>query len=69
MSWGFACCPVDGEPLISTFERPKKEFVCIVCGAYWEFLQPHGSPETPELQARYEELLAQFKAERTGATG
>jgi hypothetical protein len=61
--WGFACCPKDGEPLIPTFEVAKKEFYCMVCGTYWEFLSPVGKPDdTPGLGERYLELKAKFDA-------
>lgn len=57
----WACCPTDGEPLIGTFEVRKKEFVCIVCGQYWEFLSPVGKPkDTPGLLERYTELKKLF---------
>lgn len=64
MGWGYACCPADGEPLISTMERPKKEFFCQVCKTYYEFLQPVGkSDDTPGLADRLAELEAEFKAD------
>jgi hypothetical protein len=62
--WGMACCRDDGEPLISTFEFRGFEFICAVCGTKYGFLEPVGKPETPELEARYEELRAHYKAER-----
>lgn len=60
--WGMACCPKDGEPLIPTFERPYKEFCCLVCGTWYEFLQPVGKLDSPELDARYAELKARWDA-------
>jgi hypothetical protein len=60
--WGFAGCPSCREPLISTFEVRKKEFVCVVCGDYFEFLSPVRLGESPEIEARYNALKAQFDA-------
>lgn len=57
-----ACCPKDGEPLISTFRYPGAEFVCMVCGGLFGFLAPTPKTETPELTARYNELQARFDA-------
>jgi hypothetical protein len=58
---GTVCCPTDGEPLIATFEVKYKEFLCMVCGDYYEFFQPVGKPDdTPGLKERYNELKAQF---------
>ncbi len=56
----YAVCPADREPLISTFEVAYKEFLCMVCGRRYEFLQPHAAEPTPELDARYEDLHARF---------
>lgn len=55
-----ATCPVDDEPLVMTFEVKFKEFICMVCGTYYEFLSPKPATETPELNARYAELKALF---------
>lgn len=63
MSWGVATCPADGEPLVGTFEFRGFEFICMVCGTKYEFLQPRPAPETPELMARHDELKAQYDAE------
>lgn len=57
-----ACCPVDGEPLMSTFEYVKYEFCCLVCGRLYGFLSPQGKPTTPELDARHDELRARWDA-------
>lgn len=57
-----ACCPNDGEPLISTFRFPGAEFVCMVCGDHLGFLAPTPKPVTPELEARQKELQAKFDA-------
>ena len=63
-----ACCPKAGcgEPLIATFEMPKKEFYCMGCETYWEFLQPKGAVPSPYLDARHDELRELFdEGERT----
>lgn len=57
-----ACCPTDGEPLVGTLEQRGAEFLCMVCGRYFGFLSPMPKDPTPELNARYEELRARFKA-------
>lgn len=59
-----ACCPRDGEPLVSTFERNGAEFTCVVCGRWYGWLAPVGKPETPELMARHDELKTQYDQER-----
>ena len=60
-----ACCPYDGAPLMSTFERPKKEFHCMICGRWLEFLQPtRGDAAT--LQERHDELRVRFDAGERG---
>lgn len=56
-----ACCPRDETPLVLTFQMPGKEFYCMTCGRWWEFLQPTGKPETPELLARVQELTLNFR--------
>lgn len=58
----YACCPRDNEPLISTIERAGAEFVCMVCGRWYGFLSPTPRDPSPELAARYDELLARFRA-------
>ena len=62
--WGWACCPDCGEPLVSTLEFRKKEFICVPEQRLWEFLEPVGKPETPELVARHDELREQYKGQR-----
>lgn len=57
-----ATCPTCAEVLLMTFERRGKEFICLGCGAWWEFLQPRAVPTTPETEARHEELVELFKA-------
>lgn len=56
MTAPMAVCPRDGEPLVMSFERRGKEFVCMVCGHWYEFLQPRAAEPSPELDARHKEL-------------
>lgn len=58
-----AVCPDDGEPLICTFIRPGYEFHCVPCGRWYEWLRPSEATRTPELQARYDVLLAEFRTQ------
>lgn len=60
----FACCPRDGEPLMSTFEFTGAEFYCQVCGGRFGFLSPTAKEPTPELQVRHDELRAVYDVER-----
>lgn len=62
--WGFATCPSDGEPLVSTFEFRSAEFYCVICGRKYGFLEPVGAPETPQIEARHAELKARYQVER-----
>lgn len=62
----FAGCPVDRTPLIATFEVPKKEWHCMTCGQYFEWLSARGVPATPEVKANYDDLMARFKAGERG---
>lgn len=57
-----ATCPVDGEPLVMTFEFPGKEFICVVCSRLYEFFGPKPAVSTPELEARYAEHKATYDA-------
>jgi hypothetical protein len=57
-----ACCPRDGTPLVFTFEMPQKEFYCMECGGWFEFLEPRGKPPTPELVDAAAQLAANFRA-------
>ena len=60
-----ATCPADGEPLVPTFERSGAEFTCVVCGRWYAFCAACEPAEsTPELEARLEELTAQYDAAR-----
>jgi hypothetical protein len=56
MSWGYATCHVDGEPLVSTLVFSKKEFVCVVCGRTYGFMEPVAAPETPKIKRRQKTL-------------
>jgi uncharacterized Zn finger protein (UPF0148 family) len=60
----YACCPRDGEPLVSTLEFYKAEFYCVVCGTKYGFLAPVGKAPTSELEARHAELRVQYETER-----
>jgi hypothetical protein len=51
-----AVCRVDGEPLVSTLAFYQAEFVCVVCGRTYGFLEPDSAESTPTLSARHEEL-------------
>jgi hypothetical protein len=55
-----AVCWDDNEPLIPTFEVAQKEFLCMVCGRRYAFLEPKAVKSTPELTARYDELHEKF---------
>lgn len=59
-----ATCYDDDEPLVMTFEMDGKEFVCVVCGRWYEFFEPKAASPTPELQARHDELKAKYDAAR-----
>jgi len=58
-----ATCPSCGEPLISTLRFRGYEFICVVCRRHWGFVEPTPAEATPELDARYQELKAQWDAE------
>lgn len=59
-----ACCPRDGEPLIATLEFRGAEFYCQKCGSKLGFLSPTPATWTEALQARHDELRAQYLTER-----
>jgi hypothetical protein len=59
-----ATCPRDGEPLIATMEFDGAEFYCQKCGSKLGFLSPTPATWTEELQARHDQLRAQYEAER-----
>lgn len=58
----FAGCPHDGTPLISTIERRGKEWHCMTCGRWLEWLQARGTAVTPETTAQHADHAARFKA-------
>lgn len=59
-----AGCHHCDEPLVLTFEFPKKEFICVECGALYEFFGPKRLTWTPERQARHDALAERYNAER-----
>lgn len=58
-----ACCPRDGEPLISTIRWRGAEFFCMICRQKFGFLSPVPKEKTQALEDRYQELLALFTQE------
>jgi hypothetical protein len=61
-----AMCRGCGAPLISTFTFSGYEFYCLECGKRETFFGPKGATPTPELDARYEALKAEWD-EHAGA--
>jgi hypothetical protein len=55
-----AGCPSCKAPLISTMVFARAEFYCLECGQRWGFLNPTPLDPTPELDARYEALKAEW---------
>jgi hypothetical protein len=59
-----ACCPnwnhEELVPLIPTFVFPQYEFYCLECGRNVAFMGPRAGESTPELEARYAELKAEW---------
>lgn len=55
-----ATCPNDGTPLISTLLFSGAEFYCLECGTKYGFLSPRPAEATPELDARYEQVKAEW---------
>lgn len=56
-----------GTPLVSTFEVPKKEWYCVTCEAFFDWLHAQagsGPNPTPELQELYDKALEQYESER-----
>lgn len=60
----FACCPHDGDVLVMTFVRRGKEFVCMTCRRWFEWLERSPQPWTAERQERKAETLAQYRSEQ-----
>lgn len=59
-----AVCRVDGEPLVSTMAFIYKEFVCVVCGRTYGWLDPEAVDPTPELEKRGKELRGRWEMQR-----
>jgi hypothetical protein len=55
-----ATCPRDDTPLIGTGAFRGAEFFCLTCGGKFGFLAPKPAEATPELNARYEALQAEW---------
>lgn len=51
-----AMCPSCEVPLVATFAFDGKEFICLRCGALYEWLEPTPADSTPELLAQMHEL-------------
>jgi hypothetical protein len=49
-----------GAPLVGTFAWPKKEWICLECGALYEFFGPGVVDATDALHDRYDALLAEW---------
>lgn len=60
-----AGCHACNEPLVLTFEFPKKEFICVECGRLYEFFGPKPLDWTPERQTRHDELAEQYDVQRS----
>lgn len=56
----YALCPRCGEPLVSTLDFPGAEFYCLECRQRYGFLSPRPGQPTPELEARYRALQAEW---------
>ena len=57
-------CPVDGEPVVFTFEHPGNEYLCVVCGWKGDIFGPLEADATDDLATRRDEVLAEFEQER-----
>jgi hypothetical protein len=64
-----ATCPTCHDPLVMTFEFPGAEFICVPCDRLYGFLSPLAAESTPELEARHEELKAEYLAARAARQG
>lgn len=62
-------CPLDGEPVVFTFEYPGHEYVCVVCGWKGGVLGHHDRRATAALIARATELSDRYEAERAEREG
>lgn len=69
MKLGIACCVWDGTPLVGTFERPFKEWHCMTCGGWFEWLDAaRATGDTGLLEVQHVALLARFRAGERGPT-
>ena len=62
----FALCHC-GTPLVSTFEVRAKEWYCVTCEHFYDWLHARsgdGPNPTPDLGARFEAARQQYGAER-----
>ena len=62
----FALCHC-GTPLVATLEVRQKEWYCVTCKQWFEYLharQGTGPNPTPELAERFEAAAKQYAAER-----
>lgn len=58
----YSLCRRCREPLVGTLAIRKKEWVCVVCGEFTPFFAGHPSVDaTPEIDARFAELEAQWR--------
>lgn len=62
--FALCCC---GTPLVSTFEVRMKEWYCVTCEQFFEFMHARngtGTNPSPELDAQYKAAREQYDAER-----
>lgn len=62
----FALCHC-GTPLVSTLEVPKKEWYCVTCKTFYEYLHANRGLKpnpTEELAERYKAAEEQYRMER-----
>ena len=57
-------CRRCGEPLVSTLAVRKKEWVCVVCEQFFEFLAVDYAEGTVALNDRYDELRERWMTEQ-----
>lgn len=61
-----AVCPNDDTPLIQTLAFSGAEFYCLTCGAHIGYTDPKAAKPTPELDARYDALEAEWNEHVAG---
>lgn len=61
-----ATCRKDGAPLIMTMFWAKYEWYCMECGGHYGFLGVDSMTPTPELNAQYDALEAEWDAHVKG---